>query len=241
MFTFNGTSPFITSAAVGYLQTIPATPRWVSMIASYLRLEEFPIVKGVSVALFLGFLFILFILTHFSQSRLRLPTESRPSEVSKWMRVRSYEAGHIPFVSDIGSYSKNFILWWTSCQPAWRRDKGWPLPRDDSSAAAHNLNVARGQNGLFLVIISTALWASSIKSERDCVEFNEVVDDIQWVINKTIDSLKVLPAPAPPAPVPAPSDTSLKPGPALGTIWMSRGEGKRRPKPSHRLLEGGGA
>ena len=50
-FAFAGTAPFITSAAIRYLQTIPAGQRWVDMIVSYLRLEEAPISKGVSIPL----------------------------------------------------------------------------------------------------------------------------------------------------------------------------------------------
>jgi len=51
--TFGGTSPFLTTGVIGYLQTIPAGQRWVDMVNSYLRLEEFPVAKGVSVAFFL--------------------------------------------------------------------------------------------------------------------------------------------------------------------------------------------
>ena len=54
-FTFAGTSPFITTAAIDYLQTIPAGQRWADMIVSYLRLEEAPVSKGVSIPLSLRF------------------------------------------------------------------------------------------------------------------------------------------------------------------------------------------
>jgi hypothetical protein len=47
-FTFDGPSPFITSAAINYLQTIPAGQRWTDMIISFLRLEELPAADGVS-------------------------------------------------------------------------------------------------------------------------------------------------------------------------------------------------
>ena len=51
MFTFAGTSPFITTATIDYLQTIPAGQHWVDMIVSYLCLEEAPVSKGVSIPL----------------------------------------------------------------------------------------------------------------------------------------------------------------------------------------------
>jgi len=48
-FTFDDTSPFVTVAAINYLQTIPGGQRWVDMVTSYLRLEALPLVKGVCV------------------------------------------------------------------------------------------------------------------------------------------------------------------------------------------------
>ena len=56
VFTFDGDAPFITQAALDYLQTIPAGQSWSDMIISYLRLEAFPVVKGVSTFRFLGIL-----------------------------------------------------------------------------------------------------------------------------------------------------------------------------------------
>ena len=53
-FTFEGSSPFITPAALSYLQTIPAGQRWVDMVTSFLCLEELPIVKGVSSTVFIS-------------------------------------------------------------------------------------------------------------------------------------------------------------------------------------------
>ena len=56
IFTFNDASPFITPAAIGYLQTIPAGERWVNMVTSYLRLEGFSLIKGVRTNIFLDLL-----------------------------------------------------------------------------------------------------------------------------------------------------------------------------------------
>ena len=46
-FTFSGSSPFITPAAIQYLQTISAGQCWENMIASYLHLEELAKPDGV--------------------------------------------------------------------------------------------------------------------------------------------------------------------------------------------------
>ena len=169
---------------------------------------------------------------------MRLPTTSRPDAVTAWMKARSYKPEHIPFVPNIISYHEKWTTWWTSCQPAWRQKQGWPLPRDDPSVGKWGLKAgARGQNGLFLVIVSTAWWASSIQSEADWVAFDEAVDDVRWVIDQVISALNALPAPAPPPPY-TQSDTSKEQLP--GATWMARTSGKRQPKPSRRLLESGG-
>ena len=161
----------------------------------------------------------------------------RPDEVSKWMAARSYRLDRIPFISDVGSYYTKWTMWWTSCQPAWRQNSGWPLPRIGPSAANWSIKFgARGQNGLFLIVMSTAWWASSVQSEEDRVKFDEAVEDVRWVIDQAIESHKALPAPVPPQH----SDTPQESVPAPGASWMSRADGKRQPKPSRRLLEGGG-
>jgi len=155
------------------------------------------------------------------------------------MKTRSYKLERIPFVPDISSYHKKWTEWWTSCQPAWRQRSGWPLPRDVENIANWGIKAgARGQNGLFLVVISNVWRASSIQSEDDWAKFNEAVEDIQWVISQVIDLLKALPAPMPLAP-PTHSNAPQKSIPVPGATWMNRANGKRQPKPSLRLMEAG--
>lgn len=152
------------------------------------------------------------------------------------MKTRSYDPTEIPFVPDVGWYFEEWTTWWASCQPAWRQNKGWPLPRDDEKAAAWGIKAGpRGHNGLFLVVMSTTWWASSIQSTKDWTGFDEAVEDIKWVIDKAIASLEALPAPAPPKP----ATPAQEPVPVHGAPWMARDDGKRKPKPSRRLLEGG--
>ena len=106
---------------------------------------------------------------------MRLPSaKSRPDEVSTWMETRSYASTQVPFICDVGVYSGTWITWWASCQPAWRQNKGWPLPRDGSATWGAK-SWAHGHNGLFLVVMSTAWWASSIQSAKDWVEFESLM------------------------------------------------------------------
>ncbi|KAF9781857.1 hypothetical protein BJ322DRAFT_1010522 [Thelephora terrestris] len=208
--------PFI-PPAIQYFQTVHAGQQWTDMVASFLRLEEFPPANGVRSP--------------------RLSIISRPEEVTKWMKTRSYLPAHIPFISNVSSYRDGWMKWWTSCQPPWRRGKGWPLPRDNEGTTNWVKIGARGQNGLFLVVVSTTWWAFSIRSEEEWVEFDKAVDDIRWVIDQVMESHKALQASEPPAPLaqPAPSQNPQKSKPEV--TWMARATGKRQPKPSRKLLE----
>jgi hypothetical protein len=227
---FNGSSPFITPATIEFWQNVRAGQHWTDMVISFLRFEELPMADGVSpLTPPVPRTLISF------QSPLRISTDSRPAEVAKWMKYRDYTTDRIPFVSDVASYRNSWILWWTSCQPAWRRSKGWPLPREDEGTTNWVKVGIRGQNGLFLVVMSTTWWAYSIKSEEEWREFDEAVEDVEWVIGQVAHSLKALQGLIPPT-QPAPSK---KPKPSAS--WMVRDTAKRQPKPSRRLLEAGGA
>ena len=154
--------------------------------------------------------------------------------MSQWLKKKSYALEHSPFISDVSSYHNDWIQWWTSCQPAWRREKGWPLPRDNGGTCDWVKVGARGQSGLFLIVLSTTWWAYSIQSEEEWEKFDEAVDDIEWVIGHITDSLKALQVSTQPAP------SSNPPNPAPEVNWMARETGKRKPKPSRKLREGGG-
>ena len=153
------------------------------------------------------------------------------------MKTRSYTSQHLPFVSDVPSYREGWTQWWTSCQPPWRRGKGWPLPRVNEGTTNWAKMGTRGQSGLFLVVFSTVLWVYSIQSEEEWVEFDKAVDDVEWVINQVMESLKALQASTPPVPLaqPAPGKDAEKSKPEV--TWMVRATGKRQPKPSRKLLE----
>jgi hypothetical protein len=150
------------------------------------------------------------------------------------MKKRSYMPEHTPFIADVSSYCDTWMKWWTSCQPAWRREKGWPLPRDNDGTTNWIKVGVRGQNGLFLVVMSTAWWAYSIRSEKEWAGFDEAVDDVEWVIGQVISSLKALRKSTPPI-QPAPPKKSQKPN--SGVRWMDRDANKRQPKLSRKLLD----
>ena len=167
------------------------------------------------------------------QCPARLATESRPAELSQWMKTRRYDDDHVPCVMNVDNYHDTWVHWWMASQPPWRRGKRWPLPKEQVENATWGKLSARGKHGLFLVVMSTTWWATSIQSADQRHLFNIAVDDIQWVIDQQLQRL-----PAPDAPA-IEMDTSTTPEPDSSTVpsWLQRESSKRPSRPSRRLLE----
>ena len=147
------------------------------------------------------------------------------------MKTRTYLPHRIPFVSNVQSYRDGWVAWWTSCQPPWRQKNEWPLSRECPSTVNWAKVGARGQSGLFLVIMSTTWWAASIECEDDWVEFDAAVDDVKWLIDRITEAL--------PARMPSETpDTPDTPEPVELPNYLVRGAGKRKTKPTAWILEG---
>jgi hypothetical protein len=129
-------------------------------------------------------------------------------------------------------YSNTWFAWWRACQPPWRQSQEWPFQKEAPDTAKWGKLAARGQNGMFLVIMSTTWWALSLKSANDQRIFGEAVDDIHWVVKQVLkQSFSTTNTTQDPSPEPSPTNA-----PPMVT-WMTRTEGKRRPKPSRALLQ----
>lgn len=231
VFTFDGSSKFITSSALAYWETIPGGQAWVDMVNLYLQLEHLPTLPGVR-DLFNSPDCVLI----FPQCPLRLPTTSRPAELSTWMKGRSFTSNHLPYIDDTDAYSRTWIAWWTTCQPSWRQHKGWPLPREEGRNVNWGKLGARGQNGIFIVVMSTTWWAACLKPTDNRVAFDEAVDDIRWVIGRILESLlSSAPGAMEAADNASPRQVAKKP--TSTATWQARGDGKRQSKPSRKLLE----
>lgn len=152
------------------------------------------------------------------------------------MKGRSFTSDRLPHVNDIDAYGRAWIAWWTACQPSWRRCGGWPLPREHGERVNWGKLGARGQNGIFTVIMSTTWWAASLQPTDHRGTFDEAVDDVQWVIERILESLH-----APALAVPETADDPPMPhgaqNPTNTATWQARGEGKRQSKPSRKLRE----
>lgn len=152
------------------------------------------------------------------------------------MKGRSYSPDRLPFISDTSAYGSAWIAWWTACQPSWRRNTGWPLSKEQHSDANWGKLAARGQSGLFTVVMSTTWWAASFTPTDHQGVFDEAVSDIRWVLEQIMDSLIALaPGVAEVVQNPTPPQGSQKP--ASMATWQARGDGKRQSKASRKLLE----
>ncbi|KAF8158609.1 hypothetical protein BJ912DRAFT_1063879 [Pholiota molesta] len=92
----------------------------------------------------------------------RLPTSPlRPPLLSLWLPKRRYD--QFPSVPDLQIFTNEWIAWWNSMQPVWRRSTTpHSLPLSLSSAQlgqnVHSLK-KYGPNGLALVIVALIWWA----------------------------------------------------------------------------------
>jgi hypothetical protein len=109
--------------------------------------------------------------------------------------------------------------------------KGWPLPRENEGTTNWLKVGVRRQSGMFLFIMSTAWWAYSIETEEEWNRFDEVVEDVEWVIGQVTCSLKQFPRPIQPT-QPISSKKSKS-----SASYMVRKTGKRQPKLTRKLLE----
>ena len=163
----------------------------------------------------------------FFQRLLRLPSRPRPAEVGSWLKGRKHSKNAMPVIDDICGYRDNWIDWWTASQPKWRSTGSWPFPMDDENNESWDDFPARGQNGIFLVIMAISWWARAVESTKDFMQFEEVVDNIHWVIRQLTHAHSS-------------SSASDKPRPPVSASWthtFSRGNGKRTVKPSQRVRD----
>ncbi|KAF8166957.1 hypothetical protein BJ912DRAFT_829011, partial [Pholiota molesta] len=90
----------------------------------------------------------------------RMPAALRPGLLSNWIQKRRYD--QIPSLPDVQVFADEWVSWWNSIQPTWRRStvpNTLPLPL---SSAKPNEDVCmlrkHGASGLVVVIASLAWW-----------------------------------------------------------------------------------
>ncbi|KAI0042929.1 hypothetical protein FA95DRAFT_1466290, partial [Auriscalpium vulgare] len=95
-----------------------------------------------------------------SQGKDKLPIDGRPEEVKVWFKGGRKPAKPPPLKS-VSEYADNWLSWWTSMQPDWRKGDGsWPLERPvgDEAYTGWEALCRGGSHGFFIVIISLSWW-----------------------------------------------------------------------------------
>jgi hypothetical protein len=103
--------------------------------------------------------FTVYLLMPFKQ---RMNTKCRPVVLSKWLIHRKFHI--LPELEDIAGYAEEWLSWWNSIQPKWRRSSesgSLPSPITIASKNEDLLCLKKGgPSGLVMVMIGLKWWAS---------------------------------------------------------------------------------
>ncbi|KAJ8456443.1 hypothetical protein ONZ51_g12119 [Trametes cubensis] len=122
----------------------------------------------------------------FTGNKARLTCNHRPEEIKHWIsRGRRYD--RLPIVKSLGHYATAWKKWWATMQPQCRQPEGaaqWPLllvaPENPSEWNIIRIN---GSNGLFIIIVSLAIWLQAADAELDVLkDLTEAIEDAHWVL-----------------------------------------------------------
>lgn len=105
---------------------------------------------------------------------------SRPEEFIWWFR---YARPNVtPEIESVGDFEDNWVQWWSSIQPEWRRGTGdLPFVQEDATGQQDWGKLPTGgKDGLFLVVISLGWW---IHVRGLSSKVNDAIADVTWVID----------------------------------------------------------
>ncbi|KAG6807869.1 hypothetical protein H0H92_006161 [Tricholoma furcatifolium] len=125
-----------------------------------------------------------------TESRSRLPTESRPEEIQWWMK-RKRLFTNVPKICS-PEYSVSFEKWWREMQPSWRTESandGEALSRDVPTGGKWERMLSAGNNGMFLVIVALAFWALAPDVATTQGKLEAAIDDVLWVFKAMLAML----------------------------------------------------
>ncbi|KAJ3513894.1 hypothetical protein NLJ89_g2691 [Agrocybe chaxingu] len=114
----------------------------------------------------------------------RLPVKKRPEALSRWLLSRKYPP---PAVEDPGMFKGEWMVWWNSLQPEWRRgaeNAARPLPFGAGKEEEDVSSLRKGgPSGLVTVVIGLKWW-------RTQPHWNEAVADVKACLGKVMDETK---------------------------------------------------
>ena len=120
----------------------------------------------------------------------RLATKNRPSEIAQWQKNgRKYAI--LPKIEDLSQYRPSWQSWWWSLQPEWRQLSEGTVSRDMPDSLEQWEGLCQGgSNGLFMVVLALAWWATELSEVSDDDELCAAIDDVTWVMQSMASLLK---------------------------------------------------
>ena len=113
----------------------------------------------------------------------KLPAANRPEAVKAWIQ-RARSPSWRPSVPDIKSYEAEYMLWWATLQPAWRRSNTGNIIFSKVDGDWESLR-RPGLNGLLSVMAGLLFWGVTLReSKGDRKAWNKAVSDCLLVITR---------------------------------------------------------
>lgn len=119
----------------------------------------------------------------------RLPTQTRPKFVSRWMQLARDFTCHPAEEKDwsLASFADEWEMWWISCFDN-KRGTSIPLEREGATSDWWKLVNRGNQNGYFLLLLCLAWWADSLEADDHSLRSRlaHAVDDVVWVCDHLV-------------------------------------------------------
>jgi hypothetical protein len=114
-----------------------------------------------------------------------LPTLNRPTEVSWWFK-RGRKVHKLPMLLE--GYAAGWKKWWVGMQPKVRISSEWPPSRVVSDDTTWDVLRRVGPTGFFIVMMTLSWWGKAVTGIEGGVkdDFQVVVDEVNWVLEKII-------------------------------------------------------
>ena len=92
---------------------------------------------------------------------------------------------NVPMITNIDGYVESWKKWWSSLQPAWRKDN---FSRNVPSDGEKWLELCKGgNNGFVLIILTLAWWRRNAGASDECTA---QMKDVAWVCQEMVRSLE---------------------------------------------------
>jgi hypothetical protein len=168
-----------------HFREISADATWQTLVSEWVHFETLTTTEGVSDVA------PCFLLSpYIYMFRQRLPTASRPEEVSWWIK-RKKSINLPPPIENAAEFGATWKQWWTAMQPEWR--KGEPLVTTVPADADWTPLIHGGSNGLSLVVVALSWWVSA--TDVHSVDISDAIHDVKWVLSELVRRLSSVETP----------------------------------------------